>query len=177
MVPKHEHEEIPKDIIIIKWLNQESRHWVISCVFSVSAATLRRHLCSIRMPLESKKITSRILLTSCFSWLCVCVCVCVCVSQSMCTVYVWRSRRGGTTLSCFVLISFACNQTTQSWQAMRLEMVPVRVKWLPVSRSPSRSLHGLTHSWGAAVHVSVKTRGSELTGGPNWPSWGQITAR
>lgn len=71
-------------------------------------------------------------------------------------------------LSCFVLISFACNHNTQSWQAIRLEMGLMWVKRLPVSRSltPRR----LSHSWGAAVHVSVNTRGSELTGGPNWLS-------
>lgn len=74
----------------------------------------------------------------------------------------------GMKLSCFVLISFACNHTTQSWQAMRLEMGLMWVKRLPVSRS--LTLHWLSHSWGAAVHVSVNTRGSELTGGPNWLS-------
>lgn len=39
---------------------------------ALNHATLRRHLCSIRMPLEYKKITTRILLTSCFSWVYVC---------------------------------------------------------------------------------------------------------
>lgn len=143
-------------------------HWVISCAFSVNAVTPRRHLCSIRM---SKTITSRILQTSCFSGI---VCVCVCV----CTVYVEEGWGGGwgMKLSCFVLISFACNHTTtQSWQAMRLEMGLMWVKRLPVSRS--LTLHRLSHSWGPAVHASVNTRGSELTGGPNWLSQGQITAR
>lgn len=54
---------------------------------------------------------------------------------------------------------------------MRLEMSLMRVlekgkKTLPLALSIS--LCRLTHGWGAAVHASVKWRGSELTGGPNW---------
>lgn len=30
------------------------------------------------------------------------------------------------------------------------------------------ALQGLSHGWGAAVHVRVKMRGSELTGGLRW---------
>lgn len=34
--------------------------------------------------------------------------------------------------------------------------------------SPALALQGLSHSWGEAVHVRVKMRGSELTGGLRW---------
>lgn len=110
-------------------------------------------------------------LASCFSRILVCVTVhdsCVCV---------WRSGDScggeGSRQSCFALISFACNRTTRGWLAMRLEMNLVWVlrkerKRKTSSPSFSISLCRLTHSRGAAVHASVKTRGSELTGGPNW---------
>lgn len=89
-----------------------------------------------------------------------------------------RIGDGDLGLSCFVLISLTRNQTTQSWQALRPEMGLMRVKGLPVSRSAPHSLtlHRLTHSWGAPVHVSVKMKGSELNGEVPWSNWSQITA-
>lgn len=54
-----------------------------------SASTLRRHLCSIRMPLVSRTITPRILLKHPVCPACMCVCVwgvtvhvyCICVGE------------------------------------------------------------------------------------------------
>lgn len=81
--------------------------WALSHLMCIqrkcsTAATLRRHLCSIRMPLESKKITSSILLKHPVSLDCVCVLGGGRGSPSMCTVYVWR-RRGwySAKLFCF----------------------------------------------------------------------------
>lgn len=106
--------------------------WALSHLMCIqrkcsTAATLRRHLCSIRMPLESKKITSSILLKHPVSLDCVCV-LGGGGDRHPCVLYMCGGGGAGTRLSCFVLISFACNHTTQSWQAMRLEMGPMRVK-------------------------------------------------